>query len=79
MTGPFTTCGKQVLRAGEHFADATDVAAAVSIAAMMNLPDWLDAKADAAPPKARVAARFCRALASDLRAGLHERSTDEAL
>lgn len=36
MTGAFTSLGKQVLRNGEHYADAYSVSAAEEIAAALN-------------------------------------------
>lgn len=69
-SGAYTSTGKQVLRDGKHYADAASNEAAQDIVDMMNLPAWLDERAERFS-KARSTARFMRALASDLRAGVH--------
>lgn len=73
----FRANGKQILRcdgdAAEHVADAASNAWASRIAALMNLPAWLDQRADRC--RSRWGARLYRIIADDLRARLHE---DEA-
>lgn len=70
----FRANGKQILRCdgdkSEHVADVVSNAWASRIAAMLNLPAWLDARADRS--KSRWAARLYRIIADDLRARLHE-------
>lgn len=66
--------GKQVLRCNgettEHVADVVSNAWASRIAALLNLPAWLDARADRC--RSRWGARLYRIIADDLRARLHE-------
>lgn len=62
--------GKQILRGTDHIADATSEAWASRIAALLNLPDWLDRRADKC--RSRWGARLYRIVADDLRAALHE-------
>lgn len=76
MTAPsFRANGKQVLRcdaAGrcEHVADFVSDTWASRTAALLNLPAWLDARADRC--RSRWGARLYRIIADDLRARLHE-------
>lgn len=66
--------GKQILRCKgdktEHVADVVSNAWASRIAALLNLPAWLDQRADRCP--SRLGARLYRIIADDLRARLHE-------
>lgn len=71
----FRANGKQILRCPankppEHVADVVNDAWASRIAALLNLPAWLDMRADQS--KSRWAARLYRIIADDLRARLHE-------
>lgn len=67
----FRANGKQVLTSdGGHVADCSTPALASTIAALLNLPDWLDARADRC--RSRWGARLYRIIADDLRARLHE-------
>jgi hypothetical protein len=66
--------GKQILRCDdavcEHVADCGSAGLASTIASLLNLPAWLDHRADRS--KSRWAARLYRIIADDLRARLHE-------
>lgn len=68
--------GKQVLRCNgettEHVADVVSNAWASRIAELLNLPAWLDARAEKIRPVSRWAARQYEILASSIRAQLHE-------
>ncbi|ODU28769.1 hypothetical protein [Sphingopyxis sp. SCN 67-31] len=69
----FRASGKQILKAGEHFADASTDEAARVIVAALNLPATLEARASRANRAGnRSAARIYRVLADDLRAGVME-------
>lgn len=39
MSDRYAACGKEVLRAGEHFADCADAAQAPRLAALLNLAE----------------------------------------
>lgn len=81
----FTCHGKQVLRDGEHFADARDLDAAKVIASALNgdfsnaamdgtvhkIAAYLDREAGKTP-RARLRSRTLRVAASNVRAGLFE-------
>lgn len=66
----YRASGKQILRGNTHVADCTSPALASTIASLLNLPAWLDARADRCP--SRLGARLYRIIADDLRARLHE-------
>jgi hypothetical protein len=70
----FRANGKQVLTSdGGHVADCSTPALASTIAAALNLPAILDARASRANRAGnRSAARIYRILADDLRAGVME-------
>lgn len=72
----FRANGKQILRCKgdetEHVADVVSNAWASRIAAMLNLPAWLDQRAEKIRPVSRWAARQYDVLASGIRAQLHE-------
>lgn len=74
MATTFRANGKQILRcngeAVEHVGDAVSNAWASRIAALLNLPAWLDQRADRC--RSRWGARLYRIIADDLRARLHE-------
>lgn len=70
MPATFRANGKQILRGGEHIADCVSNHFASTIAALLNLPAWLDTRADRCP--SRLGARLYRIIADDLRARLHE-------
>src|SRR3546814_11849486 len=72
-TMTFRASGKQILKAGQHYADASTDEAARAIVAALNLPAALDDRARRASLKGnRAMARVCRVLADDLRAGVME-------
>lgn len=67
MTAPaFTALGKEVLRDGQHYADAVTSADAEIIARALGVPEMLDRRADAAP-HARSFARMARIVADHIR------------
>lgn len=66
----FTAHGKQIKQGAEHIADCVSERHASIIAALLNLPAWLDQRADRCP--SRLGARLYRIIADDLRARLHE-------
>jgi hypothetical protein len=73
----YRASGKQILKAGQHFADASTNEAARAIVAALNLPVMLSAVLDDRARRAslkgnRAMARVCRVLADDLRAGVME-------
>lgn len=69
----FRAHGKQILASdGTHIADAGSASLASTIAALLNLPAWLDARADRVCKRSRMAARLYRIIADDLRARMHE-------
>ena len=73
MSATFRASGKQILKAGQHYADASTDEAARAIVAALNLPAALDDRARRASLKGnRAMARVCRVLADDLRAGVME-------
>ena len=73
----YSSHGKQVLADGEPYADAINNEAATSIAASMNIPNWLDTEAEC-KKVTREFARTFRLIADSLRAKFHEpeESTD---
>lgn len=73
MPATFRASGKQILRAGQHYADASTDEAARVIVAALNLPAALDGRASRANRAGnRSTARIYRILADDLRAGVME-------
>src|SRR3546814_3200333 len=77
-TMTYRASGKQVLKAGEYFADASTNEAARVIVAALNLPAVLDDRARRASLKGnRAMARVCRVIADDLRAGVMEERSEE--
>lgn len=69
----FRASGKQVLRGDQHIADAASNAWAARIAALLNLPAELDARASVAERKGvRRAGSIYRVIADDIRAGVME-------
>ena len=66
----FRASGKQILRGDEHVAACASAPLASTIAGLLNLPAWLDARADRC--RSRWGARLYRIIADDLRARLHE-------
>src|SRR3546814_16981180 len=74
-TMTFRASGKQILKAGQHYADASTDEAARAIVAALHLPAALDDRARRASLKGnRAMARVCRLLADDLRPGATEES-----
>lgn len=66
----FRASGKQILRGDEHIADCASAPLASTIAGLLNLPAWLDHRAERC--RSRWGARLYRIIADDIRARLHE-------
>lgn len=67
----FTNNGKQILRDGQHYADAVDSEAGQEIFDALSIPDWLDAEADKC--RQRATARAWRIAADNIRAKFHRK------
>lgn len=68
----FTAHGKQIKRGDDHIADCINPEMASKIADLLNLPTWLDGRADRLTKHTKSGARMLRVIANDIRAGLHE-------
>lgn len=76
MTPVYTHTGKQVLRDGQHIADAIDPEAAAEIVSAMSAPDTIASYLDDTAgkfPRARTRSNTLRVAASNIRARLWER------